>query len=223
MEGSDSDAELRRYYAARASEYERIYHKPERQADLRRLESRVPDLLAGRRVLEIACGTGYWTRFVSTRADAVVAIDASEQTLAIARAGAPASPPVDWRLADAYDLPDDLGSFDGVFAGFWWSHVPLGEQRRFLRSLARRLSPSARVVLLDNLYVEGSSTPIALRDSEGNCYQRRRLDDGSEYMVLKNFPAERELRATIAPYARQLSYERLDYYWTLVWEWREPG
>ena len=52
---------LQSYYAQRATEYERIYLKPERQAELRALEAWLPSVFAGRRVLEIACGTGWWT------------------------------------------------------------------------------------------------------------------------------------------------------------------
>lgn len=56
------DPDMQSYYAARASEYERIYAKPERQADLRRLESMIPAMFARCNVLEIASGTGYWTQ-----------------------------------------------------------------------------------------------------------------------------------------------------------------
>jgi len=43
---------------------------------------------------------------------------------------------------------------------------------------------------MDNRYVDGSSTPISERDADGNTYQRRRLADGSDNRVLKNFPTE---------------------------------
>ena len=45
IDHAGSDAELVRYYAARALEYERIYDKPERQADLRVLERLVANCL----------------------------------------------------------------------------------------------------------------------------------------------------------------------------------
>ncbi len=68
------DRELCGYYAARAAEYERIYDKSERQADLARLRHLIPSYFVGRSVLEIACGTGYWTQFIAPAARKVTAI-----------------------------------------------------------------------------------------------------------------------------------------------------
>ena len=213
-----TDAALREYYAARAQEYESIYHRPERQPDLRKLEALLPDMLSGRRVLELACGTGYWTQFLARKTRSIVAVDANTETLALAAEKALPAHAVELRVADVYDLPQELGAFDGAFAGFWWSHVPIREQRRFLLSLDRRLAVGARVLLLDNLYVEGSSTPIAERDDEGNTYQRRLLADGSEHVVLKNFPAESDLRAATGPFGLNIQFLLLQYYWVLIYE-----
>jgi hypothetical protein len=99
----------------------------------------------------------------------------------------------------------------------------VGERGAFLSSLDRRLLAGAKVVLLDNLYVEGSSTPIERRDAEGNTYQRRRLSDGSEYVVLKNFPAEAELRADVAAFGRNVAYTALQYFWLFSYEKRDAG
>jgi len=215
-----ADAGLKSYYAARAREYERIYAKPERQADLRRLEALLPSLFAGRRLLEIACGTGYWTRFLAADADSITAIDASSETLAVAAEKPWPAGRVSFCVGDAYALPDELGMFDAAFAGFWWSHVPIRDRPQFLAALDRRLRPGARVALLDNLFVEGSSTPVAHRDADGNTYQARRLGDGSEHTVLKNFPTEEELRAGIAAFGNNMRYVALEYYWLFSYEKR---
>ena len=58
---ADVGRDMRAYYAQRAEAYERVYFKPERQADLRAMEAWLPGPFAGRRVLEVACGTGWWT------------------------------------------------------------------------------------------------------------------------------------------------------------------
>ena len=56
------------YYAARAPEYDRIYLKPERQADLGAIRQWLPTVFKGRSLLEIACGTGYWTQYLAPEA-----------------------------------------------------------------------------------------------------------------------------------------------------------
>lgn len=205
--------DLVEYYRRRAGEYEAIYAKPERQADLAVLRTQIPTRLAGRRVLEIACGTGYWTTLVAPAAASVVATDAAEEPMALAREKPYPPARVRFALADAYSLSEQLGRFDAALAVFWWSHVPLGRIADFLSSLHARLEPGARVVLMDNVYVSASSTPIAERDAEGNTYQLRRLSDGSENRVLKNFPTQAELRAQLGSSAAAFSYRALEYYW----------
>ena len=59
--------QLAKYYATIAQQYERVYDKPERQEDLEVLRDKVADVLEGHTVLELACGTGYWTEVSPTR------------------------------------------------------------------------------------------------------------------------------------------------------------
>ena len=210
--------ELVEYYRRRAGEYEAIYAKPERQADLAVLRKEVPQRLAGRHILEIACGTGYWTTLVAPLAASIVATDMAEEPMTIAQGKAYPPQRVRFALADAYKLGEDLGRFDGALAMFWWSHIPLADIGKFLASLHRRLERGARVVMMDNLYIAGSSTPIAERDAAGNTYQLRRLADGTENRVLKNFPSESDLRAALAPHARSFAYRPLEYYWLAEYE-----
>jgi len=213
--------ELQAYYARRAAEYDRVYAKPERQADLRRIEAWLAAALRDETVLEVACGTGWWTRFIAPVATAVLAIDAAAETLAIARARVEA-PHVAFEVGDAYALPRGRAAFSAAFAGFWFSHVPRARQAEFLRGLNAALAPGAKVILLDNRYVEGSSTPIAERDAAGDTWQSRRLDDGSTHRVLKNFPGEAGLRALVAGgLGDAADYRTWDHYW--AFEYRVPA
>ena len=204
------------YYARRAAEYEKIYDKPERQADLARMREEIPALFAGRQVLEIACGTGWWTPLIAAQAQSVVAMDYNEETLAIARAKAYPRANVSFEQGDAYALPAWPRKFTGCYAGFWWSHIPLERIEGFLRGLLERLEPGATLAFMDNLYVEGSSTPLSRKDAAGNTYQTRRLDDGSSHEVLKNFPDESDLKARLARYAGGFRYVRYDHYWLII-------
>src|SRR5687767_2578557 len=201
------------YYARRAAEYEKIYAKPERQADLARMRKDIPALFAGERVLEIACGTGYWTPLIAAQAQSVLALDYNEETLAIARSKIYKGANVRFVRGDAYALPDWNEKFSAAYAGFWWSHIPLGRIDSFLAHLHSRLAPGARVAFMDNTYFEGSSTPVSRRDADGNTYQSRRLADGSSHEVLKNFPSVQELRQRVGRYGTDVEVTEYEYYW----------
>ena len=202
------------YYSARAAEYEAVYRKPEREDDLWRLRKIVPEFLTGCRVLEVACGTGYWTRTFSGHAATVTGCDLSEEMLAIARARQPSNDAATFCLADAYDLASVPGSFDAAFIGFWWSHVPRRDVPRFLVGLHGRVEAYSRIMVLDNRYVEGSNTPIARTDDDGNTYQRRTLADGSRHDVLKNFPSPAEVCAAIdSAGGHDVTVTELPHYW----------
>jgi SAM-dependent methyltransferase len=204
---------LASYYAARAAEYEGIYAKPERQADLTALRAVVTACFANRRVLELACGTGYWTAVFAPAARAVVATDIGRAVLTVARARA-LPDRVRFVVADAYTPPWAPGAFDACFAGFWWSHVPRVRLATFVATLHGALPDGTRVMFVDNRYVEGSSTPIARTDGAGNTYQRRRLGDGSEHEVLKNFPTVAEVADRLRDAgAADVDVAELAYYW----------
>lgn len=203
------------YYKRRAAEYERIYFKPERQTELRALETWLPAQFSGRRVLEVACGTGWWTEHGARDAARWLATDLNPETMAVAR-HKPLPASVELRTADAYTFAE-LGteSFDGAFAGCWWSHVLLQDLPGWLQTLHARLEPGARVVMLDNSYVPGSSTPLSRSDAAGNTYQNRPLDDGSVHEVLKNFPTREQAVAMLGPRAHSPQWAEHGHYWTL--------
>lgn len=206
-----SDPSLVDYYAKRACEYDRLYEKPERQADLKTLRGICAQALAGQRVLEIACGTGYWTQ----AAKSIVATDINSKTLQIARTK-PYSCPVSFQEADAFNL-DTLGTHDATagMAMAWWSHLRQSEISQFLAGYHRQFRPGAALVFLDNRFVPGSSTPVSRRDDEGNTYQLRRLEDGTEQEVLKNFPSASEVKNALAGCATEIRWTQLSYYWFL--------
>jgi ubiquinone/menaquinone biosynthesis C-methylase UbiE len=211
---------MQTYYAARAGEYDAVYEKPERQADLRRIEQWLPSVLHGQRILEIACGTGYWTQFLAPVASFIVAIDSAQETLQIARQRVPAGN-VSFAVGDAYAPKREDGPFSAAFAGFWLSHVPRERQAEFLTSLNAALEPGARVVFLDNRFVEGSSSAVSEPDEHGNTYQTRTLGDGSTHRVIKNFPSEAQLHElTDGGVGHSPRYSRWPYFW--AFEYRAP-
>ncbi len=197
---SGSDHTVGGYYARRAQSYERVYAKPERQADLRLLEAMLPAWFVRRRVLEIACGTGWWTPHAARHAADWLATDLNSEPMAIAeRKPMPAC--VRFQRLDAWTLAasDALqgACFDAAFAGFWWSHVAQNRLPAWLAQLHGHLQRDSCIVMLDNAFVEGSSTPLARTDADGDSWQLRTLDDGSTHEVMKNFPSEAQALQTV--------------------------
>ena len=205
------------YYARRAEVYERVYLKPERQQDLRALEAALAAPFAGRDVLEVACGTGWWTPHGARDCASWLATDLNPETMAIARAKPLPPGKVEFAVVDAYGWAGlDAGRrFDAALAGCWWSHVPLARLPGWLASLHDRLVPGARVVMLDNSFVQTSNLPVTRCDEAGNSYQLRTLDDGSVHEVLKNFPTPAQAIAALGPRARNPQWTAYAHYWVL--------
>ena len=117
-------------------------------------------------------------------------------------------------MHDIRAIRENPAAFDAAFAGFWFSHILRARRTAFFQSLHVALPKGARVVLLDNRFVAGSSTPIAETDAAGDSWQLRPLADGSQHRVLKNFPAEEELHAAVqAAGAGRGTFTQWPYFW----------
>lgn len=204
------------FYAKNASGHDRVYDKPERQEDLAEMRELVAETLRGHVVLELACGAGYWTRIIAETADSVQATDVNPEMIEMAKLRALPADKVQYRVADAYDLPADIGSFTAIFIGFWWSHVQRAEQERFLAQLSKKVGKDTMLVLLDDCYVEGSSDTVARTDLEGNTFQIRTAPDGERYEIPKNYPSDSGLRKKLGSSVREIKITRLEYYWLLT-------
>jgi len=205
------------YYAKRAGEYERIYLKPERQADLRQLTEMLQETFSGKEILEIACGTGYWTERIAKTASTIKATDINESVLEIAKTKHYAPASVSFEKADLFH-PQREKQYQSLFAGFIWSHIKLRRLTEFIEIVNTQVEQSGTVVFVDNKYVEGSSSPMADMDNEGNTYQQRTLEDGSLYRVVKNFPSKSSIEELLKYNAADVSYIELEYYWILRYQ-----
>ena len=210
-------ADLVDYYSRRALEYDDIYRRrePARRAEQRQLAAAMRSALGGRRVLEIACGTGYWTAKLAPVARAVTAVDASAAMLARARARRLPPGRVELVAGDAFALDAVPGHFDGGLAAFWLSHMPRAALDAFLDRFHARLEPGAAVFLADNVPVAGVGGELvgAGEAGGGDTYKLRRLADGSRHRVLKNYFSDDELAALLAPRSDALALHRGDCFW----------
>lgn len=198
--------EMDQYYDQRAKEYEAVYRRddPIRQKELIEMELAVGEAMRGRRVLEIACGTGYWTERAVKTATHITAVEAAPKTLEIARAKMLPQDKVNFQLGDAYKL-DAIGSgFDAGLEMFWFSHVPKARIEEFLWGFHAALEKGSTVFMAENMLQEGIGGELIRKPGIEDTFKRRTLADGSVHEVLKNYYDRSELEALFSPFATDL-------------------
>ncbi len=166
----------------------------------------IEPFIDGRDVLEIACGTGNWTQVLAERAGSVLATDINAPVIEIAQLKSYMNMRVRFEIADAYALGEVDGTFNAAFAADWWSHIPRSMITAFVEGLHNRLRPGANVVFIDMLPRPELELELYHRDDEGNLVRQRRLPDGSEFHVVKNFPTEKELKDIFNGIANNIEY-----------------
>lgn len=186
---------IKEYYNHRAKEYEEIYHRndPVRQEEQSAIVSAIKESFVNRHVLEIACGTGYWTKIVADVASSVTAIDISQEMLAIAKQKSLPFNKVKFYEGDAYCLKSIPGKFNAGLANFWFSHVPKAGINGFLQGFHKTLGRGTVVFMADNIYVPGVGGELIKKDNIEDTFKLRILSNGLQYEVLKNYYNTRQL------------------------------
>lgn len=195
------------YYRARAAEYDEWFERRGRYDRGPELNQRWFDEVAELRAavrglgpvgdaLELAPGTGIWTAELARLAERVVAIDSSSEMLAINRAKVN-SERVEYRQQDLFAWEPEE-QYDLVFFSFWLSHVPPERLDRFLTKVARATRPGGRLFLIDSRrehHSTATDTPLAAEEA---VFQTRKLNDGSEYQIVKIYYEPEPLAAALA-------------------------
>jgi SAM-dependent methyltransferase len=175
------------YYRAFAGQYDVAYEVRE---DLQSLDALVEGLPITGDVLELACGTGQWTRLLADRGHRVTAVDASPEMLTRARERV-AGRDVEFVRADLFDWTPPR-RFDTVFFCFWLSHVPAERFAGFWHMVGDALRPGGSAC-----FVDSSPGDLAIEDEVSGGVARRPLPDGSTARVVKVFHDPDDLRQAV--------------------------
>ncbi|MGJ4942003.1 class I SAM-dependent methyltransferase [Bradyrhizobium sp. HKCCYLS1011] len=202
------------YYRERAAVYDEFYQVSRRQDDLVALRSWVVERVQNSTILEVAAGTGYWTEVAAPAAKTITATDCNPETLAIAAQRSLGSH-VSLIVADAYQLPEFPDTFSAGMAMLWWSHVHRQRRQEFLSHFASRLAPGALILMFDQFYIEGLSSPISRRDEWNNLYTERVLPNGKTFEIVKNYPTDDEIIETFSDLCEHVEIARLREFWTV--------
>jgi len=213
---------MEEYYRRRAKGFDEDFYQGRdifRQKELQGIADVSREVLKARRVLDVACGTAYWTQIVSETAQSIVGADLAEEMLEIAE-GKRFKCPVSFCRADVFSLPFRSESFSGGMADFWFSHVPRDRIESFLGDFHALLERESMVVMADNVYVAGIGGEFVKKEGDVNTYKLRKLGDGSEHLVLKNYFSVDELVSIFAKHARGFDGKNVfygKYYWYLYY------
>ena len=177
--------EQKRYYAERAPEYDDWWHRRGRyelepdalarwQADIAEADAALEGFAPRGRVLELAAGTGIWTRKLVGLAERVVAVDANAETLALNTTDAELirADVFEWRASEGFDL---------VFFSFWLSHVPEERFDEFWGLVRAALAPGGRVFLVDS----GAGDTAHTGTDQADWEETRSLADGRTFRIVK--------------------------------------
>ena len=209
-----SEDPMAAYYRERAAEYDAFYQVNGFRDELHRLKAWLAKHVRGRTVLEVAAGTGYWTKVAAGAAATVTATDINPGVLAIAgkrRLGRN----VVVQVADAYRLPEFASLFDVGMAHLWWSHLPNERQGAFLSQFVSRLQSRATLLMIDQNDVPGLGGLLFKWDRWGNRCELRPLDNGNVYEIVKNYPTDAELKSALARLCDSVQILRMRYFWAL--------
>ena len=193
------------YYEARAPEYDDWYlrrgryergavHDAAWNAELDAAGRWLDGLPWAGELVELAAGTGWWSPLLASRGELSL-YDTSPAALDRARERLVAhSLRAHLHVRDAWAEPDR--QVDGLFAGFWLSHVPRDRLPAFLGLVHRWLKPGGRFAFIDSLPDPASGAADHPEPADDRA--TRRLDDGRSFSIVKVFYPPEALAAALA-------------------------
>ena len=192
------------YYTARASEYDDWYlrrgryshgpvHDAAWNAELDAAGRWLDSLPLRGEIVELAAGTGWWSPLLAAKGNLSL-YDAAEAPLDRARDRLLAHGlRAHIHVRDAWAEPDR--QVDGLFTGFWLSHVPRNRLQGFLELTHSWLKPGGTFAFIDSMPdpQSGAADHPPVRDD----VSVRRLGDGRTFEIVKVFYTPDELESAL--------------------------
>ncbi len=198
-------ASMRRYYEAWAPKYDDFYKGLGRYAEQKYKADRRDVLMieeaairfAQGWILDLACGSGFFTKHLASFGTDVVALDYSWAMLDLnVKTLKEVSLFVKYVRGDAFFLPFKDAVFDRCFLGYLLSHIPSEEMAGFFADLRRVLKPHARILIADDAWTERNMEQCPNKVG----IQERTLADASYYRVYKHYYEATELGSLLSNY-----------------------
>jgi SAM-dependent methyltransferase len=121
-------------------------------------------------VLDIGCGAGVKSKYLSEKGLAVIGADFSEKMIEIAKREVPTG---DFRVADITNLSTIPETFDGIFAQAVLLHIPRADASAVVSGLAQKLKNGGYLYLaVKEKRPEGSEEETLQESGYGYDYER---------------------------------------------------
>jgi len=153
----------------------------------RRVKMLSGHLLPGMSVLEVGCGTGYFTRELARFGADMVAIDVSPELLEIAKANCSA-PNVRYEIQNAYELSYSDALFDSVVGSSVLHHLEIEEA---VREIYRVLKPGGTIY-----FTEPNMLNPQIAIQKNVPWVKRKLGDSPDETAFFRWPLRRLLEET---------------------------
>jgi SAM-dependent methyltransferase len=201
---SEAERSMIDYYEARAPEYDDWYlrrgryargaiHDAAWNAELDAAGRWLDALPWQGEIVELAAGTGWWSPLLASRGELSL-YDASPAALDRARERLLAHKlRAHLHVRDAWEPPDR--TVDGLFMGFWLSHVPRDRLGEYLALARRWLKPGGRLAFIDSLPDDASGAVDHPEPADD--LSLRRLADGREFTIVKVYYRPDELATAV--------------------------
>ena len=142
----------------------------------------------GAAVLDIACGSGYGTAYLSRFAGHVYGVDISSDAVAYAE-GRYGRPNLRFLQGDVSQIPLDSGSVDLVVSFETIEHVEEASQHAFLAEAKRVLRPGGRLIVSCPNQPVASDLPNELWGAVNPYHKKEYTEEGFRTLLAAYFPA----------------------------------
>jgi ubiquinone/menaquinone biosynthesis C-methylase UbiE len=235
--------EQKEYYRARAQEYDDWFYRRGRydrgvehtqlwQTEVGEVRHALQTANLTGHVVDIAAGTGIWTKELLKMADHITAIDSSEEMIELHRQRLQ-SDKITYTLTDIFYWQPVM-VYDAAFMGFWLSHVPPSHLYELIGTVAGALKPGGKVFFVDSLLEPSSSARGHTQDLTQRKWQaslskshqvtiRRRLNNGREFEIIKVFYDPHDLVERFGAHDIPITVKKTGHFFIYGWGTKVEG
>jgi len=204
---------MKDYYSERATEYEEAYTLGTGTASIENpglfkseaiAVSKVVEKFGHGRLIDIACGTGYWLPYYVTNVSHVTFLDQSENMLAECRRKVSAL----GIGANCNFIQDDLfdhhfnETYDCALLGYLVSHMTTEQETYLFRILRAILGTTGDFLIMDSSWSKERARANTKIERQG-----RKLNDGTTFEIYKRYLDENDVKTWSDKYSTSVCVE----------------